>query len=75
MSLGSYTMIPKAPCGDALAQEHYFYLDFVHVDITFGDCILVRGFCYSLIFVDWATRFNWVFGLKVWCKPMWGKNS
>ncbi len=35
-----------------------FYLDFVHVDITFGDCVLVGGFCYTLIFVDWATRYN-----------------
>jgi hypothetical protein len=64
MSLGSYTTISKTPQGGALPREHYFYLDFVHVDIAFGDCISVGGFCYALIFVDWATPYNWVFSLK-----------
>jgi hypothetical protein len=64
MSLDFYTMIPKAPQGGTLAREQYFYLDFVHDDIAFGDCILVGGFCYSLIFVNWATCYIWVFGLK-----------
>jgi hypothetical protein len=39
-------------------------LDVVHVDIAFGDCVLVGGFCYALILVYWATRYNWVYGLK-----------
>ncbi len=34
------------------------------MDIAFGDCILVGGFCYTLILVDKATRYNWVYGLK-----------
>jgi hypothetical protein len=41
-----------------------FFLDIVHVDIAFGDCVLVGSFQYSLIFVNRVTRYNWVFGLK-----------
>jgi hypothetical protein len=64
LSLGSYTTIPKAPCGGSIDREDSFFLDVVHVDIAFGDCVSVGGFRYSLIFVDRATRYNWVFGLK-----------
>jgi hypothetical protein len=32
--------------------------------LAFGDCMLVGGFKYALIFVDRATRYNWCFGLK-----------
>ena len=62
--LGSYATIPKAPRGGSINWEDSFFLDVVHVDIAFGDCVLVGGFRYSLIFVDRATRYNWVFGLK-----------
>ncbi len=34
------------------------------MDIAFGDCVLVVGFCYALILVDRATRYNWVYSLK-----------
>lgn len=64
MSLGSFTSIPKAPRGAAIDRERSFYLDIVHVDIAFGDCVSTGGFRYSLVFVDRATRYNWVFGLK-----------
>jgi hypothetical protein len=64
VSLGALTTIPKAPRGGAIDRKQSFYLDIAHVDIAFGDCILVGGFWYSLVFVDQATRFNWVFGLK-----------
>ena len=64
MSLGSFTTIPKAPRGGAIPREQSFYLDIVHVDIAFGDCVSTGGFRYSLVFVDRATRYNWVFGLK-----------
>ncbi len=36
----------------------------VHLDIVFGDCVLIDGFQYVLILVDRATRYNWIFGLK-----------
>ncbi len=39
--LGTFTAIPKAPS----------FLDVVHIDIAFGDCVLVGGFRYSLIFL------------------------
>jgi hypothetical protein len=64
VSLGASTTIPKAPRGKAINREQSFYLDIVHVDIAFGDCVSTGGFRYSLVFVDRATRYNWVFGLK-----------
>jgi hypothetical protein len=64
LALSTYTTIPKAPRGGAINREHSFFLDIVHVDIAFCDCILVGGFQYSLIFVNRATCYNWVFGLK-----------
>ncbi len=64
MSLGSYALIPKVACGRPITREQSFFLDHVNVDIAFGDCISVGGFCYALIFVDRSTRYNWVFGLK-----------
>jgi hypothetical protein len=62
--LGAFMTIPKAPRGGAIDRKQSFYLHIVHIDITFGDCVLVGGFWYSLVFVDQATRYNWVFGLK-----------
>ncbi len=34
------------------------------MDIAFGDCVSVSGYCFSLILVDRATQYNWTFGLK-----------
>jgi hypothetical protein len=42
----------------------YRFLDAVHMDIAFGDCVSVGGHCYALVLVDCATRYNWAFGLK-----------
>jgi len=64
MSLGSYATVPKAKRGTSLDRTSYKFLDAVHMDIAFGDCISVGGYRYALILVDRATRFNWVFGLK-----------
>ncbi len=64
LSLGSYVTIPKAPRGGSINREDTFFLDVVHVDIAFGDCVSVGGFRYALVFVDRAARYNWVFGLK-----------
>ncbi len=64
LSLGTYATIPKAPCGKAIDRLPAKYLDIVHVNITFGNCISVGGFKFSLIFVDHATCYNWTFGLK-----------
>jgi hypothetical protein len=56
--------ITKAPRGGAINRKHSFFLDIVHVNIAFGDYVSVGGFQYSLIFIDLATCYNWVFGLK-----------
>ncbi len=62
--LGAFTMIPKAPRGGAIDRKQSFYLNIVQINIAFGDCISVGSFRYSLVFLDEATHYNWVFGLK-----------
>jgi hypothetical protein len=64
LSLGAYTTIPKSPRGKPLDRTSSKYLNIVHVDIAFGDCMSVGGYKYALIFVDRATCFNWCVGLK-----------
>jgi hypothetical protein len=64
MSLGSYATIPKAKRGTSLDRTTYRFLDAVHMDVAFGDCVSVGGYRYALILVDCATRYNWAFGLK-----------
>ena len=68
LSLGSYATIPKSRCGKSIDRRAYKYLDKVHVDIGFGDTIAIGGARYVLVFVDRATRFNWVFILKTLSK-------
>jgi hypothetical protein len=62
--LGSFATIPKAKRGLPLNCTHYCYLDAVHMDIAFGDCLLVSGYHYALILVDRATRYNWTFQIS-----------
>ncbi len=64
MTLGSYATIPKAKQGQSLDRTDYRYLNAVHMDIVFGDCVSVGGYHFPLILVDHATRYNWAFGLK-----------
>jgi hypothetical protein len=63
-SIGAYATIPKAPRGKPIDRVPSKYLDIIHIDIAFGDCMSVGGYKYALIFVDRATRYNWCFGLK-----------
>ena len=65
VSIGAYATIPKALRGKPLDHAFSKYLDIVHIDIAFGDCMSVGGCKYAIIFVDRATRFNWCFGLKL----------
>jgi hypothetical protein len=64
ISLGSYMTIPKAPRGKPIDRMPSFYLNIVHVDVAFGDCVSVGGNKNALVLVDRATRYNWMFGLK-----------
>jgi hypothetical protein len=62
--LVTYTTLPKAGRGKPINRLPSKYLYRVHLDIAFGDCVLVRGYKFALIFVDWVTHYNWMFGLK-----------
>ena len=64
MSLGSFATIPKAKRGTPLDRTSYRFLDAIHMDIAFGDCVSVGGYRYALILIDCVTRYNWAFGLK-----------
>ncbi len=63
-SLGSFATIRKANRSGPLDRTRYKYLDAVHIDIAFGDCLSIGGFWYALFLVDRATCYNWTFGLK-----------
>jgi hypothetical protein len=43
-SLGSFATIPKAKRGKLLDHSHYRFLDAVHMDIAFSDCLSIGGF-------------------------------
>ena len=43
-SLGSFTMVPKATKGKPFDRTRCCYLDAIHVDIVFGDCLSVDFF-------------------------------
>jgi hypothetical protein len=64
LSFGTYATIPKSNRSNLLDKTKYTYLNAVHMDIVFLDCVGVGGFQYALILVDRATRYNWAFGLK-----------
>jgi hypothetical protein len=64
MSLGLYATVLKAKRGISLDRTSYRFLDAVHMDIAFGDCVSVGGYWFALILVDRTTRYNWAFGLK-----------
>lgn len=61
-TLGSFATIPNPPRGKPIKTRRRF-LDKVHMDIVFGDCVALGGYRYAIIFVDVATRYCWLFGL------------
>ena len=40
------------------------FLDKVHIDIIFGDCVALRGHRYALLLVDAATIYCWIYGMS-----------
>jgi hypothetical protein len=61
-TIGDYTTINNPAKGKPLTKRRK-YLNKVHMDIVFGDCVALGGFRYALVIVDVATRFTWVYGL------------
>jgi hypothetical protein len=64
VSIGTYATIPKAPRRKPIDRTPAKFLDAVHLDIVFGNCLSIGGFKYALIFVNQAMQYNWCFGLK-----------
>ena len=42
--LGTNITILKAPCGGTINREQSFFLDVVHINIAFEDCVSVGSF-------------------------------
>eukprot|EP00804_Cyclotella_cryptica_P016077 CCRYP_004202-RA/>CCRYP_004202-RA protein AED:0.18 eAED:-0.12 QI:0/0/0/1/0.5/0.33/3/0/1917 len=62
-TIGDFATITNPPRGKPLTKRRQF-LDKVHMDIVFGDCLSLGGFKYALLLVDVATRYSWIFGLQ-----------
>lgn len=61
--LGDFRTINNPRKGRPLTRRRK-YLDTVHLDIVYGDCLGLGGFRYAMVLVDVATRFCWVFGMS-----------
>ena len=58
-NIGYSATIANPPKGNPIKKRH-MYLDKVHMDIVFGDCVALGGYRYSLVLVDMATRYCWI---------------
>eukprot|EP00978_Attheya_sp_CCMP212_P044287 scaffold306007_cov49-Attheya_sp.AAC.1 len=63
-TLGDFATIPKSNRNTTGLARPKRYLDSVHMDIGYVDCIGIGGFCYVLVLVDCCTRYCWVYGLS-----------
>jgi hypothetical protein len=62
-TLGDFSTIATPPHGKTI-KKHCRYLDKVHMDIVYGDCVGLGGFRYALLLVDVATIYCWIFGMQ-----------
>eukprot|EP00804_Cyclotella_cryptica_P023772 CCRYP_011153-RA/>CCRYP_011153-RA protein AED:0.32 eAED:0.22 QI:0/0/0/1/1/1/2/0/951 len=62
-SLGDFTTINEPPRSKPLTKLRK-YLDKVHMDIVFGNCLSLGGFRYAILLVDVATRYTWIYCLQ-----------
>jgi hypothetical protein len=62
-TLGDYTTINKPDKGKTI-KKHHRYLDKVHMDIVFVDCLSLGNYRYALVLVDVATRYYWLYGMQ-----------
>ena len=58
--LGAFTTITNPPRCKPLCKRRKF-LDKVHMNIVYGDCLSLNSFCYALLLVDVATRYCWLY--------------
>ena len=63
VTLGDFATMNKPDKSKPLTT-HRHYLDKVHMDIVFGDCLGLGGYRYALLLVDVATRYTWVYGMQ-----------
>ena len=61
-TLGAFVTITNPPRCKSLRKRHKI-LDKVHMDIVYGDCLLLGGFRYALLLVDVAIRYCWIYGM------------
>eukprot|EP00956_Cyclotella_meneghiniana_P005594 scaffold7180_cov50-Cyclotella_meneghiniana.AAC.3 len=62
-TLGDFASITMPNRGKPIKKRRK-YLDKVHLDIVFGDCLGLGGYRYALILVDVATRYTWIYGMQ-----------
>ena len=61
-TIGDFASITMPNRGKPITKRRKF-LDKVHMDIVFGDCMALGGFRYALLLVDVATRYAWIYGM------------
>lgn len=61
-TIGDFASITMPNRGKPITKRRKF-LDKVHMDIVFGDCMALGGFRYALLLVDVSTRYTWLYGM------------
>eukprot|EP00956_Cyclotella_meneghiniana_P028868 scaffold68397_cov20-Cyclotella_meneghiniana.AAC.1 len=62
-TIGDFASINMPNRGKPIKKRRKF-LEKVHMDIVFGDCVSLGGFRYALLLVDIATRYVWLYGMQ-----------
>jgi hypothetical protein len=62
-TIGDFASITMPNRGKPITKRRRF-LDKVHLDIVFGDCVALGGYRYALLLVDVATRYTWLYGMQ-----------
>ena len=61
-TIGSFSTIANPAKAKPIRNRRQF-LDKVHMEIVFGDCVALGGHRYALLLVDVATRYYWLYGM------------
>ena len=62
-TIGSFATIMNPP-KEKSTKKCWKYLDKVHMDIVFGDCVDLRGHRYTPLLIYVATRYCWLYGMS-----------